>query len=111
MIANPKKTYHLITGYPSSSIDRTTDIAKFEMNRTKIKRIHNVKSLRLSKDEKLKRNDHFKVLKRKVTAGLSSLKQLKNVSFPNLSKSHSLLQFDFRFIYGILITSSFYHIR
>ena len=49
------------------------------MNETEIKKAHNVKSLGLLIDEKLNWNDRFKLLKGKVGAGLSSLKQLKNI--------------------------------
>ena len=52
MSANPKKTEYMIVGHPSR-IKKITDIAKFEMNGTEIKRAHNVKSLGLVIDEKL----------------------------------------------------------
>ena len=68
----------MIIGYPSR-INKITDIAKLKMNGTEIKRAHNVKSLGLAINEKLNWNDHFKLLKGKVGAGLSSLKQLKNI--------------------------------
>ena len=38
-----------------------------------------MKSLGLMIEEKLNWNDHFKLLKGKVAAGLSSLKKLKNI--------------------------------
>lgn len=78
MSANPKKTEYMIIGN-SSRINKITDIAKFEMNGTEIKKTHNVKSLGLIIDEKLSWNDHFKLLKGKITAGLSSLKKLNNI--------------------------------
>ena len=74
MSVNPKKTEYMIIGHPSR-INKIIEIAKFRMNGTEIKRAHNVKSLGIIIDEKLNWNDHFKLLKGKVAAGLSSLKK------------------------------------
>ena len=55
------------------------------MNGTEIKRAHEVKSPGFIADEKLSRSDHFKLLKGKVAAGLSSMKQRKNILPPSLN--------------------------
>ena len=49
------------------------------MNRTEIKSADNVKSLGKIIDVKLNWNDHFKLLKGKLAAGLLSLKKVKNI--------------------------------
>ena len=56
----------------------TTTRTYLRMGR-KSKRAQNVKSLGIIIDEKLNWNDHFKLLKGKVAAGLSSLKKLRNI--------------------------------
>ena len=65
MSANPKKVEYMIIGHPSR-INKVTEIAKFKMNGTEIKRVHNVKSLWIIIDEKLNWNDHFKILKARL---------------------------------------------
>ena len=77
----------MIIGHPRG-ISKITDIAKFKMNGTEIKRAHKVKSLGIIIDEKLNRNNHFMLLKGKLAAGLSSMKQLLNIA--SLSKLCSL---------------------
>ena len=78
MSSSPKKTEYMIIGHPSR-INKITEIAKFKMIGTEIKRAQNVKSLGIIIDEKLNWNDHFKLVKGQVAAGLSSLKKLKNI--------------------------------
>ena len=95
--ANDNKIEYMIIGHPSR-INKITDIAKFKMNGTEIKRAHHVKYLGLVIDEKLNWDDHFKLLKGKVGAGLSSLKQLK----------HTLPQSKLCSLYRALVES---HIR
>ena len=68
----------MITGHPRGT-NRIINFAKFKMNGTEIKKEHNVESLGLVTDKKLNWNNHFKLLKRKVAAAWSSLKQLKNI--------------------------------
>ena len=68
----------MIIGHPGR-ISKITEITKFKMNGTEIKRAQNVKSLVIIIDEKLNWNDHFKLLTGKVAAGFSSLKKLKNI--------------------------------
>ena len=77
MSANTKKTEYMIIGHPLRT-NKITDLAKLETNGTEIKRAHKVKSLGLIFDEKRSWSDHFKLLKGKVAAGSSSMKQLKN---------------------------------
>ena len=77
MRANPEKTEYLIIGHPCGT-NTITDIAKFNMNGVEIKKEFKVKSLWLFIDEKLNWSNHFKLLKGKVAAGSSSLKQLKD---------------------------------
>ena len=78
MNANPKQTEYMFIGHPSR-INKITDITNLKMNGREIKSTYNVKSLGLAIDEKLNRNDHSELLQRKVGAGLSSLKQFKNI--------------------------------
>ena len=72
MSANPQKTEY-------RRVYKITNIARFKMNGKKIMRAHNVKSHGSVIDQELMWNDHFNLLKGKVAAGLSSLKQLKNI--------------------------------
>ena len=81
MSANPMKTEYMIIGHPSR-INEIIEIAKFKMNGTEIKRTQNVKSLGIIIDEKLNWNDHFKLLKGKVAAGLSSLEKTQKYPSP-----------------------------
>ena len=78
MSANPKNTEYMVIG-DLLRTNKITDLAKLEMNGTEIKKAHKVKSLGLIVDEKLSWINHCKLLKRKVAAGLSPMKQLKNI--------------------------------
>ena len=60
MSSSPKKTEYMIIGHPSR-INKITEIAKFKMNGTEIKRTQNVKSLGIIINEILNWNDHFKL--------------------------------------------------
>ena len=78
MNANPKKNEFMVIGHPLMT-NKITVLVKLEMNGPEIKRARKVKSLGLIVDEKLSWSDHFKLLKGKISAGLSSMKQLKNI--------------------------------
>ena len=49
------------------------------LNNSEIKRAKKTKSLGVIVDEELNWEQHFKVVKRKIRGGLSSLKKLKNL--------------------------------
>ena len=97
MTTNPKKTEYMITGHPCR-INKIAEIAKFRMNWMGIKRAHNLKSLGIILNEELNWNDHLKLLKGMVAAGLLFFEKLKNI----------LSQYKLCSVYQALVES---HIR
>ena len=76
--ANPQKTEYMIIGHPR----RTNKVEIHEtlrLNGADIKRVKKTKSLGVIVDEGLNWEEQFKIIKGKVSGGLTSLKKLKNI--------------------------------
>ena len=76
--ANPKKTEFMVIGH-QRRMNEIDDLLPLELNDSGIKRVEKTKSLGFIIDEGLKWKDQYKSLTGKLAAGLSSLKELKDV--------------------------------
>ena len=78
LTANPKKTENVLIGHPRK-VNKLDVSEPLMLNNAEIKRAKKTKSLGVIVDEMLNWEQHFKVVKGKVGAGLSSLEKLKNL--------------------------------
>ena len=74
----PKKTEFMVIGHPFKA--RSLYLPEVRMlDGSNIKRVDQAKSLGITIDEKLTWDEHLRRVKGKMSAGLSALKQLKNM--------------------------------